>query len=107
MRFPVGGDEADFRSPFHDGAGAVGQLVQDGRIGTQKLRLYGIFLEQDVYKRQIRNYQGIKELDATIINALIDKILVSECEKLTDGTIRQEIKIYYKFIGFVGELRCV
>ena len=52
----------------------------------------------------IRNYQGIKELDATIINALIDKILVSECEKLTDGTIRQEIKIYYKFIGFVGEL---
>ena len=30
----------------------------------------------------IRNYQGIKELDATIINALIDKILVSEREKL-------------------------
>ena len=52
----------------------------------------------------IRNYQGIKELDATIINALIDKILVSEREKLTDGTVRQEIKIYYKFIGFVGEL---
>ena len=52
----------------------------------------------------IRNYQGIKELDATIINALIDKILVSEREKLADGTVRQEIKIYYKFIGFVGEL---
>ena len=52
----------------------------------------------------IRNYQGIKELDATIINALIDKILVSEREKFTDGTVRQEIKIYYKFIGFVGEL---
>ena len=52
----------------------------------------------------IRNYQGLKELDATIINALIDKILVSELEKLADGTVRQEIKIYYKFIGFVGEL---
>ena len=52
----------------------------------------------------IRNYQGIKELDATIINALIDKILVSEREKLIDGTVRQEIKIYYKFLGFVGEL---
>ena len=52
----------------------------------------------------IRNYQGIKELDETIINALIDKILVSEREKLADGTVRQEIKIYYKFIGFVGEL---
>ena len=52
----------------------------------------------------IRNYQGLKELDASVVNALIDKILVSEREKLAGGTIRQEIKIYYKFIGFVGEL---
>ena len=52
----------------------------------------------------IRNYQGLKELDATVVNALIDKILVSEREKSTDGTVKQEIKIYYKFIGFVGEL---
>ena len=52
----------------------------------------------------IRNYQGLKELDATVVNALIDRILVSEREKMADGTIRQEIKIYYKFIGFVGEL---
>ena len=52
----------------------------------------------------IRNYQGLKELDATVANALIDKILVSEREKMADGTVRQEIKIYYKFIGFVGEL---
>ncbi len=52
----------------------------------------------------IRNYQGLKGLDATVINALIDKILVSEREKLADGTVQQEIKIYYEFIGFVGEL---
>ena len=52
----------------------------------------------------IRNYQGLKELDASVVNALIDKILVSEREKLADGTVQQKIKIYYKFIGFVGEL---
>ena len=52
----------------------------------------------------IRNYQGLKKLDATVVNALIDKILVSEHEKSADGTVKQEIKIYYKFIGFVGEL---
>ncbi len=40
---------------------------------------------------------------AALLEAL-DKILVSEREKLTDGMVRQEIKIYYKFIGFVGEL---
>ena len=33
-----------------------------------------------------------------VINALIDKILVSEREKMADGTVKQEIKIYYKFI---------
>lgn len=52
----------------------------------------------------IRSYQGIKELDAAVVNALIDKILVSEREMLADGTVQQEIRIYYKFIGFVGEL---
>ncbi|WP_289811189.1 DUF4368 domain-containing protein, partial [Thomasclavelia cocleata] len=51
-----------------------------------------------------RLMKGLKELDATVVNALIDKILVSEREKSADGTVRQEIKIYYKFIGFVGEL---
>ncbi len=52
----------------------------------------------------IRNYQGLTELTAKTVNALIDKILIFEREKLEDGTIQQEIKIYYKFIGFVGEL---
>ena len=46
-------------------------------------------------------------MDATIINALIDKIIVSERETIADGTVRQEIKIYYKFIGFVGELHII
>ena len=52
----------------------------------------------------IRNYQGLKELDATVVNALIDKILVSDREKMADETVKQEIKIYYKFIGFFGQL---
>ena len=39
-----------------------------------------------------------------IVAISIDKILVSEREKMADGTVKQEIKIYYKFIGFVGEL---
>ena len=47
----------------------------------------------------IRNYQGLKELDATIVNALIDKILVSEHEKMADATVKQEIKIYYNSLA--------
>ena len=55
----------------------------------------------------IRKYQGLKELEATVINALIDKRLSSEREKMADGTVKQEIKIYYKFIGFVDELHII
>ena len=42
----------------------------------------------------IDNIKALKELDATIVNALIDKILVSEREKSADGTVKQEMKIY-------------
>ena len=42
----------------------------------------------------IDNIKALKELDATIVNALIDKILVSEREKSAGGTVKQGIKIY-------------
>lgn len=45
----------------------------------------------------IRNYQGLKELDATVINALIDKILVSEREKMADGTVKQQFVLFLAF----------
>ena len=51
----------------------------------------------------IRPYHGITELTATTVNALIDKITVSEREKGADGTVRQRIKIYYKFVGNLHE----
>ena len=49
----------------------------------------------------IRNYQGVTELTATIVNALIDKITVSERSKNADGQHEQTITIYYKFVGFL------
>ena len=42
----------------------------------------------------IRNYQGLKELDTTVINALIDKIFVSEREKMAAGTVKQKLNHY-------------
>lgn len=52
----------------------------------------------------IRGYQGISELNATVINSLIEKITVSERTKGTDGTVQQEIKIYYKFVGLLADV---
>ena len=105
------GDYIEFSKYDHDDRDIEGAVVVRIDGNTLYYRELG---DDDVERTPvddflslIRNYQGIKELDATIINALIDKILVSEREKLTDGMVRQEIKIYYKFIGFVDELHII
>ena len=51
----------------------------------------------------ILKYGCITELTSTIVNALIDKITVSERRVNEDGDIEQSITIYYKFIGAVDE----
>ena len=53
------------------------------------------------FTRLIREYAGIEELDAALLNTLIDKITVGEAKEV-DGKKVQEVKIYYKFIGFIA-----
>ena len=52
----------------------------------------------------IGQYQGITELTAATVNALIDKITVSERKKNEDGVSEQCITIFYKFVGSLHEL---
>jgi DNA invertase Pin-like site-specific DNA recombinase len=46
----------------------------------------------------IRKYSNLKELDASILNEMIDKILIYDTE-MVDGEKQQRIDIYYKFVG--------
>lgn len=39
------------------------------------------------------------ELTASLLNTLIEKIVVHEADKHENGTAEQEIEIYYRFIG--------
>ena len=50
----------------------------------------------------IQKYTDIRELNAKILNELIDKIVVHEKVEGPDGKKSQEIDIYYKFIGCVN-----
>lgn len=52
----------------------------------------------------IKEYRGIKKLDAALLNRLIEKILIFERVKAEDGSVSQNIEIHYKFIGVVDEL---
>ena len=49
----------------------------------------------------IKEYAGIKKLDAALLNTLVEKITVGEKKETEDGAT-QEIKIYYKFIGNIS-----
>ena len=47
----------------------------------------------------IKQYSDISELTAPLLNALIEKIAVHQAVNKDDGTIEQEVEIYYRFIG--------
>ena len=53
------------------------------------------------FTRLIREYAGITELDAALLNTLIDRITIGEAKEV-DGEKIQEVKIYYKFIGYIA-----
>ena len=54
--------------------------------------------EVRTFIREIRQYATIQELDETILNRLISRILVGEIKKV-DGQEVQEVKIVYNFVG--------
>lgn len=47
---------------------------------------------------EIRQYVTIQELDETVLNRLIRRILVGEVKKV-DGQKTQEVRIVYNFVG--------
>lgn len=57
----------------------------------------------DSFAAAISRFKGITELTAAIINTLIDRITVSEPQRNQDGVVEQRVKIYYKFVGPLGE----
>ncbi len=50
----------------------------------------------------IRKYTDVTELNAYILNELIEKIVVHEKEVSPDGKKTQEVEIHYKFIGYMN-----
>ena len=48
----------------------------------------------------IQKYTNITELDEIILNELIEKIIIHECEYI-DWKRVQKIDIYYRFVGII------
>lgn len=53
----------------------------------------------DNFINVIKKYTIIDKLDASILNELIDKIVVHHKEKTEDGQVFQQVEIFYWFVG--------
>lgn len=49
----------------------------------------------------IRQYRNLETLDREALLRLVDKIEVGE-QQIVDGMKEREIRIYYKFVGYIG-----
>lgn len=49
----------------------------------------------------IRQYRHLETLDRETLLRLVDKIEVGE-RRIVDGMKEREIRIYYKFVGYIG-----
>lgn len=58
--------------------------------------------EVRTFIREIRRYATIQELDETVLNRLISRILVGEVKKV-DGQKVQKVRIVYNFVGEISQ----
>ena len=53
----------------------------------------------------IWKYTDLTELNAHVLNELIEKVVVHEKVMAADGSKSQQVDIYYKFIGCINQKR--
>lgn len=73
--------------------------IQDYENAVKSNREANRNIEQHV--RLIEQYTDIRELNAKILNRLIEKIVIHQRQTDADGCLTQMIEIYYRFVGKV------
>ena len=53
------------------------------------------------FMKIVRKYTSFEELTPTLLREFVEKIIVHECSHDENGTRRQDIEIYYSFVGKV------
>ena len=80
----------------------VEQAELDNRIAALKSAMESADQsaeDAEKWVKLIRQYNDITELDAPLLNTLIEKIEIHEATKGPDGIREQEVEIYYRFVG--------
>ena len=58
-------------------------------------------MNAEKFMNVVRKYTSFEELTPTLLREFVEKIVVHECSYDENGTRRQDIDIYYSFVGKV------
>ena len=53
----------------------------------------------DRFLKVVQKYSGFEELTHTLLREFVEKIVVHECYHDENGTSKQDVEIYYNFVG--------
>lgn len=59
-------------------------------------------MDIDKWMKLVRKYSKLKSIDRSFLEELVEKIEIGE-RQIIDGIKYQDIKIIYKFVGYVSE----
>ena len=83
------------------GGGFAGYTYRQKMVEEKINRSEEIFNDVEKFLPIIWKYTDIQELNAHILNELIEKIVVHEKTVNPDGSKSQRVDIHYKFIGYI------
>ncbi len=98
----VSGKITEYNFNMLSGKYQTEQAELDEKITTIKNSLSTVRQNEsnaEKWLKLIREYSDITELTVPLLNALIEKIVIHQGIKKPDGTLEQEVEIYYRFIG--------
>ena len=71
------------------------------RIQAELSKAQEATVNAEKFMNIVRKHMNFEELTHTLLREFVEKILVHECSYDGNGTRRQDIEIYYSFVGKV------
>ena len=71
------------------------------RIQAELSKAQAATVNAEKFMNIVRKHMNFEELTHTLLREFVEKIVVHECSYDENGTRRQDIEIYYSFVGKV------
>ena len=69
------------------------------QLQAELSKVQEVAVNAERFMKIVRKYTSFEEMTPTLLREFVEKIIIHECSHDEDGTRRQNIKIYYSFVG--------